>query len=158
MLLRKIIIAAGAVLILIQFFRPEKNISTEPSQHAIGQKFPIPQEVNVLLQKSCYDCHSNNTEYPWYSNIQPVAWWLSNHVKDGKRHLNFDEFTTYPDARQRKKLGEIVETIEKGEMPMRSYTLIHGDARLSKEQQQQITRWANELKGRFPDSLAVRNP
>ena len=110
---------------------------------------PVPDTVKNLLQAACYDCHSNNTNYPWYTNIQPVGWWLNNHVEDGKNHLNFNEFVNIPPKgnrstkeRQLKKLEEIKETIEEGEMPLGSYTLIHKEARLNPEQKDEIVKWA----------------
>ena len=129
--MKKILLALAAVLVLIQFYRPEKNISTEQSADAIELHYNVPKNVGTILQTSCYDCHSNNTKYPWYNNVQPVASWLNSHVIDGKKHLNFDEFNAYPLDRKIKKLKEIGETLEENEMPLSSYTLIHGDAKLS---------------------------
>src|SRR5437588_254530 len=115
------------VLIVIQVFHPEKNISAaEPANH-ISKQFAIPQDVKNTLNKSCGDCHSNNTTYPWYFNVQPVAWWLADHIEEGKRQVNFDEFTTYSLRRQFKKFKEIKEQIEIDEMPISSYSLLHKD-------------------------------
>jgi hypothetical protein len=86
-MLKKILLSLLALLVLIQFFRPEKNLSGERSND-ISTQYHVPQNINILFDKACNDCHSNTTRYPWYSNIQPVAWWLADHVNDGKRHLN----------------------------------------------------------------------
>ena len=90
----------------------------------------VPATINNQLQVSCYDCHSNNTNYPWYSKIQPAAWYLEDHIKEGKDELNFNEWDTYSSRRKNSKLRSIIKQIESGEMPLESYTLIHGGARL----------------------------
>src|SRR5580765_4413932 len=89
---KKIILGLLVVLIIIQFFHPAKNVSTTPSPYNIATVYNVPSAVNTILSKACNDCHSNNTRYPWYNNIQPVAWWLNNHIVDGKKELNFDEY------------------------------------------------------------------
>ncbi len=143
-----------AVFIVIQFFRPTKNTATALSANDISTKYTVPVEVKNILQTSCNDCHSNNTVYPWYSNIQPVAWYLNDHVQDGKRHLNFSEFATYRIGKQYRKLEEINHEIEDGEMPMTSYNLIHSNAKLSDAQKVIIYKWVNELR----DSIKANNP
>jgi Haem-binding domain len=159
-MVKKILIGLGVVLIIIQFIRPGKNISTEVPQDFYA-KYEVPAEVNNLLQVSCFDCHSNNTDYPWYASVEPVGWWLNGHIKDGKEELNFSEFTRLPLFVQNHKLNEIIENVEKKEMPIRSYTLLglHSEARLSDEQRTLIMDWARAqmdyLKETYPaDSLA----
>lgn len=157
---KKVVIAIALILIVIQFIRPEKNNSGNET-FAIQTKYTIPNDVEHLLQVSCYDCHSNMTEYPWYSNIQPAAWFLSNHVKDGKKHLNFSEFTKLPLFVQNHKLEETKEMVEEKEMPLSSYTYLglHPEANLTAAQRQKIVDWADSqmayLKQTYPaDSLA----
>jgi Haem-binding domain len=140
--------------VVLQFFRPKKNISEGISKNDITTKYAVPADVMASLQTSCYDCHSNNTKYPWYSNIQPVAWWLSNHVEDGKRHFNFSEFASYRIGKQYRKLDEVNGEIEEGGMPLSSYTLIHGDAKLSATQKISIANWVNVLR----DSIKAQYP
>jgi hypothetical protein len=140
--MKKIIILIIIALIVIQFFRPKRNISETPAQYAITQ---VPADVEEVFKTSCYDCHSNNTAYPWYNNIQPVAWWLDKHVKDGKRHLNFDIFDSVTTARKIKKLKNISSTIKKDEMPLSSYTLIHRNAILNQQQKDLVIHWADSL-------------
>ncbi|WP_034753319.1 heme-binding domain-containing protein [Chryseobacterium daeguense] len=130
----------------IQFINVKENISQSRSENAIGNYYKIPAKVQEILKTSCYDCHSNNTSYPWYSKVQPVKWWLADHVNSGKRHLNFDEFNTYSREKKLEKLEEIVETVKKGEMPLTSYTVVHRNAKLSASDQSEIERWANEIK------------
>lgn len=144
-ILKKVLIVLIVALALLQLYRPTKNISTEVSVNAIEQHYEVPETVNQLLRTSCYDCHSNNTVYPWYNNIQPVALWLDEHVRDGKKHLNFDEFNTYSDKRKQKKFKEIAETIEENEMPLGSYTLIHQDAKLSPADKKLLIDWARGM-------------
>lgn len=118
---------AGCVvllLIVIQFFDTDKNIAVVPSENAIEKHYRVPDHVQGILKTSCYDCHSNTTAYPWYNNIQPVKWWLADHVNSGKRHLNFDEFNSYSKEKKLKKLDEVAETVREGEMPLTSYTVV----------------------------------
>jgi len=142
-----------AIVLVMQFFRPEKNTGGA-STHDITTKFLVPERVLTIFKTACNDCHSNTTEYPWYANIQPVAWWLNNHVTDGKRHLNFNEFAAYRPYRQFEKLEEIDELVQVDEMPLQSYTLIHGDASLSAEQKEIISSWTKVLR----DSLRANYP
>lgn len=149
-----------AALVIIQFFHPAKNLAATPSEHHIGKLYTVPANVEQTLVKACYDCHSNNTKYPWYSKIQPVDWWLNDHVKDGKRHLNFDEFTTYRIARQYKKLKECISETKEGEMPLSSYTLVHKNAILTDAEKEALYSWCenirDSIKAKYPaDSLVL---
>ena len=150
------------VLIVIQFFKPERNISNDQTYH-ISTKYDFPQEVADISKAACDDCHSNNTKYPWYANVQPVAWWLNHHVTDGKKHLNFSEFTKKRIAVQNHKFEEIVEMMEEGEMPLGSYTWLglHPEAKLTSQQKSRFINWAKSqmdtLKSRYPaDSLVLK--
>ena len=133
-------------LIVIQFFDTDKNIATVSSENAIEKHYVVPAHVQGLLKTSCYDCHSNTTSYPWYNNIQPVKWWLADHVNSGKRHFNFDEFNSYSKEKKLKKLDEVAETIREGEMPLTSYTVVHQNAKLSDIQKSEIEQWVKEVK------------
>jgi Haem-binding domain len=148
------------VLVVIQFIRPAKNIAATPAEHHISKLYAVPADVEQTLINACYDCHSNNTKYPWYSNIQPAAWWLNDHIKDGKKHLNFDEFTTYRIARQYKKLEECIDETKEGEMPLESYTLIHKNAVLTDAEKLALATWCetvrDSIKAKYPaDSLVL---
>ena len=147
------IILLGA-LVIIQFFHPTKNIAATPSTHHISKLYVVPIKVEQILVKACYDCHSNTTKYPWYSKIQPVDWWLEDHIKDGKKHLNFDEFTTYRVARQYKKLEECISEIKEGEMPIESYTLIHKNAILIETEKENFFTWCDNIR----DSIKAKYP
>lgn len=143
---RKVLLTIAVLIVAIQFFRPAKNISTLPGPEAIDAHYTVPKEIGALLRRSCYDCHSNNTVYPWYSNIQPFAWWQQSHVNDGKEELNFDEFNSYDVKKKKKKLNEVAEMIEKDEMPLKSYTLIHRTAILSAQDKDKLITWAKEFQ------------
>lgn len=132
------------ILVVIQFIRPAKNQSNDHSKD-ISKVATVPADVQAILKTACYDCHSNHTTYPWYDQIQPVRWWVEHHIKEGKQHLNFSEFAAYPKKKQANKLDEIAETIEAGEMPLRSYTIMHKDARLTTQQKDILVKWAEGL-------------
>ncbi|MBU2995222.1 heme-binding domain-containing protein [Cellulophaga baltica] len=161
-MLKKILLLLVVIFIILQFFRPEKNNSNDIT-YDISTKYEIPEEVNNLLKVSCNDCHSNKTEYPWYANIQPVGWWLNDHIEDGKRHLNFSEFTKKSIAVQNHKLEETIEMVEKKYMPIDDYTKfgLHEEANLTDEERNEIINWAetqmNYLKQTYPaDSLILK--
>lgn len=141
------------VFILIQFVRPAHNENGQASADQIGKVYAVPENVIALLKASCYDCHSNNTHHPWYAQIQPGGWWLASHIKKGKSELNFDEFGEYSKRRQESKLKAIANSIEDGTMPLRSYTLMHTKARLSKDEKMRIINWVNMTR----DSLSKKN-
>ncbi|MDP3468110.1 MAG: heme-binding domain-containing protein [Daejeonella sp.] len=143
---KKILIVLLAIFIIIQFFRPEKNQSIAESPNDIFAHYQASENTKQLIHTSCYDCHSNNTVYPWYAEIQPVAWWLADHVNEGKSELNFSEFASYSPKKGDHKLEELVEMIKEEEMPLKSYTLIHGDARLSDVQRDELSKWAEEVR------------
>jgi hypothetical protein len=148
-MLKRILIVIVIILVIIQFIRPTKNVHPGTQPNSIMNKYPASAEVKGILEKTCYDCHSNNTRYPWYNNIQPVAWWLNNHIKDGKRSLNFDEFLTYPANRQAKKMKQVIDEVKEGEMPLSSYTIIHKDAKLTDPEKQALLGWASGVQNSY---------
>jgi hypothetical protein len=151
---KKILLALFLLLIAIQFIHPKKNESTEVLATDISKTYVVPADVQTILAKACNDCHSNNTKYPWYNNIQPVAWWLNDHVNDGKRHLNFSEFGSYRIARQYKKLDECIDEVKEGDMPLSSYTWIHKDAILTETEKQSLYTWFTAVR----DSIKLKYP
>lgn len=138
---RKWILILLVAFVLIQFIQPARNHSGQVLQTDITKMFAIPSNVKTILESACYDCHSNNTRYPWYANIQPGGWWLANHIKEGKEELNFSEFGGYSPRRQISKLRSIGNSIKDGSMPLSSYTFMHKDAKLTKEEQAQLIDW-----------------
>jgi len=158
---RRILLIIIIILIAIQFIRPAKNQSNDVLTSDISHVYTVPQNVSVILKKACNDCHTNNTVYPWYAQIQPVAWWLNHHIEEGKDELNFNEFGAYAVPRQYHKLEEVVEQVKEGEMPIWSYTLIHTNAKLTDEEKQTLINWAqgirNTMKAKYPaDSLVIK--
>jgi hypothetical protein len=161
-MLKKILIGLLVVLVLIQFFRPEKNDSNDLTLD-VSTKYKVPEDVSQILRVACNDCHSNKTNYPWYAQIQPVAWWLNDHVTEGKEHLNFSNFTQLPIAVQNHKFEEVIEVIDENEMPLESYTYLglHPEAKLTEDQKTTLKNWAREqmdlLKQTYPaDSLVMK--
>ena len=161
-MLKKILFILLAVLLIIQLFRPEKNDSND-STYGVKKKYVVPDEVALILQNACNDCHTNNTAYPWYASIQPVAWWLDEHVEDGKKDLNLSKFTNLPIAVQNHKFEEIIEVLDENEMPLESYTYLglHAEANLNDEQKDILKSWAktqmDDLKSKYPaDSLVMK--
>ena len=150
---KKILLVILVVIITIQFIQPARNKSGQALPTDISKVYNIPAQVQSVLKNACYDCHSNNTNYPWYATIQPVGWMLARHIKNGKAELNFSEFGDYSIRKQRSKLNSIAKTIEDGTMPLSSYTLIHNNARLTKVEKALIIDWANKTK----DSLSLKN-
>jgi hypothetical protein len=162
-IIRNIGLIVLAALIIIQFFQTEKNIDTSETAMAndITKVYAVPANVLKVLQNSCYDCHSNNTDYPWYDNIQPVSWWLHHHIEEGKRELNFNEFSTYRIRRQYKKMEEIIHEVKENKMPLSSYTLLHKEAVLNSESKSILINWAqavmDTIRARYPaDSLVKK--
>jgi hypothetical protein len=142
----KVLLTLLAVFIVIQFFRPEKNQSSAATPDDLFAHYPATDSLKQLIKSSCYDCHSNNTKYPWYAQVQPVAWWLDDHVKAGKRKFNFSEFATYPAKKADHKMEEFIEMVKEEEMPLPSYTLLHTNAELTTGQRIALTKWAAEIR------------
>lgn len=140
---RKILWAAIIVFIGIQFWRPIRNTQGQPLATDLSVVVNVPLKVQKLLQQSCYDCHSNNTAYPWYASTQPVAWFMSNHIRKGKSELNFSEFGSYSPRKQSNKLKSVANVVRKEEMPLSSYLWLHRAARLSDIEKLTIIHWAD---------------
>lgn len=130
----------------IQFAPTERNQSDIVSKTDFLLVNNSPKNISTILQESCYDCHSNNTNYPWYNKVQPVAWILEHHIKDGKEELNFSDWDNYSDRRKNSKLKSIINQIKDDEMPLFSYTLIHKDAVLSKYERKLFIDYMKKLK------------
>ena len=154
---KRVVLVLLMAFVIIQFFHPKKNLAEGPEayRHDISKTFMVPDSIQKILQVACYDCHSNNTIYPWYNKIQPVAWWLNDHIQDGKRALNFSEFGIYDSVKQYKKLKKAVKALTEGWMPISSYTWIHKNAILTKAQKNQVSRWGtpilDSLKKKLPE-------
>ena len=153
--LKRLLIIFLVLLLLIQLYpKDKKNISETLSANGINTKYAVPTDVQAILKANCYDCHSNTTVYPWYSKVQPVAWWLNDHIIEGKKELNFSEFATYRIGKQYRKLKAINEEVKEGGMPLPSYTLIHRYAKMNDAQKILVTNWVTGLR----DSIKAHYP
>lgn len=130
----------------LQFIPRTYNQSDKLLETDITKTFEVPNDVQNILKTSCYDCHSNNTNYPWYHKVQPAAWYLEGHIKEGREELNFSKFGSYSDRRQKSKFKSILSQIESDQMPLPSYTYIHWDAKLSTQEKQILKDWINSVK------------
>jgi len=143
---KKIILGLAVILIGMQFFQPLRNQSDEVTASHIERVYAVPQNVKAILTQSCYDCHSNNTRYPWYSRVQPGAWYMARHIKKGKEELNFSTFGDYSARKQRNKFRAMAGQVKDGEMPLSSYTLIHRNAVLSQDDKQVLINWFGTME------------
>ena len=134
------------VFVGIQFIPTKRNQShTVPKTDFILVN-KMPEDLKNKLQVSCYDCHSNNTAYPWYNKVQPIAWFLKDHIEEGKKELNFSEWDSYSNRRKKSKLKSISSQIRDDKMPLSSYTLIHRNALFSEAEKQRMIEYLTELK------------
>lgn len=151
---KKIFITAFVIFLLMQLYQPARNIDYgRISTVHFTKTYAVPANVESILRTSCYDCHSNNTNYPWYINIQPIRLFMDSHINEGKENLNFSEWGNYSSRKQRSKLNEISKQIKAGEMPLTSYTLIHRNATLTAAQKEEVTHWIDKMK----DSLSSKH-
>jgi len=141
-----IIIILLVAIVVIQFIPVDRNQSDNVPKTDFMLVNDVPGDIKNKLQVSCYDCHSNNTQYPWYNKVQPVAWFLEGHIKEGKAELNFNEWDSLSNRRKKSKLRSIIKQIESGEMPLTSYTLIHKEAIFSEEETQKVVKYMENLK------------
>ena len=144
---RKIGVLLLILLVVSQFIQPKKNTSdTIITENDISKVYAIPSDLHQVLINKCYDCHSNNTRYPWYFHIQPIGWWLAAHVHEGKEELNFSEFKSYDQKKTDHKLEELEEVTEDRSMPLKAYTLFHEEAKITEADEQMIKAWLSSLK------------
>lgn len=141
---KKISLGILILLIGIQFIPVKKNQSDAIAD--FSEIYNEKKEEISLLETSCYDCHSNNTHYPFYNRIAPVSWYLSKHINNGKKHLNFSAWSEYDNDKKAHKIEECIEVLEEDKMPLWSYTLIHQDAKLSEGQKETLIQFFKQLK------------
>lgn len=141
---KKIGLLLLVIFIAIQFLQPARNKSGQVMPTDISRTVPVSSAVSALLKTGCYDCHSNNTNYPWYATVQPIGWIVNGHIQKGKAELNFSEFGSYTIRRQKSKLKSIANQVNDNSMPLASYTFIHKNAKLSKEDKALIIDWATQ--------------
>ena len=152
-ILKKIAIVLLVALVIAKFFGPEKNEGDITAVDTFLAETNPPENVRKILSESCFDCHSNSTKYPWYDNITPVNYWLNDHVKDGKKHLNFSDWSTYSLKKKEHKMDELYEEVEKGEMPLNSYTWTHSEANLTQEQIAEMVAWGKSVQADYKQQM-----
>ena len=143
-IIKNIALILLVALVLIQFYRPEKNNANYRDVTAFLQDTKPTKSIETLLDKNCYDCHSNKTNYPWYAHIAPVSFWLEHHVEEGNEHLNFSNWNAYSVKKRDHKLDELIEEVEHGEMPLQSYRFLHGS--LSDTDKEALIAWAKQVR------------
>lgn len=145
-MIKKILLALLVLLVIAQFFGPEKNQGKLASIEPFLAETNPPENVKMILKESCYDCHSDFTRYPWYNNITPVNYWLANHINDGKKHFNVSNWVGNSVKRKDHKMEELIEMVEKKYMPIESYTFAHTEAKLSEDQIKAVVDWAKHVR------------
>lgn len=147
--LKIVLVIFVLILIIAQFIRPDLN----QGDMDVNKDFLVTEAaspaVAMLMKNACYDCHSNSTSYPWYSKISPLSFWIQGHVDHGKENLNFSEWTTYSIKKKKHKLEECVEEVEDGKMPLKSYTWMHGNAKLNQEDMDLLVEWFRALIAQY---------
>lgn len=144
-ILKRILVFVLFLFIAIQLYQPAFNIDKgNAATKDFIRVYKMPAEVQTLFRNSCYDCHSNNTDYVWYDYIQPVRSVVKSHIKEAKNDLNFNEWETYSNRKQERLLNSIKEQIVNRQMPLSSYTLMHRKAKLSDDEIKTMTEWLKE--------------
>ncbi|MCL7762358.1 heme-binding domain-containing protein [Polaribacter sp. Z014] len=155
-ILKKIGIVIVLILVVAQFFGPEKNEGNLDSVEMFIAETKPPADVRKILETTCYDCHSSKTNYPWYNNITPVNFWLADHVKDGKKHFNFSTWSTYSLKKKEHKMEELHEEVAEKKMPLDSYTWTHGDANLTEAQIDAVVSWGKKVQVDYQQQLNTK--
>ncbi len=144
---KKILLLLLIVLLGLQFYRPAKN-QAETREVAAFESETVPgPQVKAVMDAKCYDCHSNHTVYPWYAEVAPVSLWIKDHIDEGKEHFDVSSWATYSDKKKDHKLEELIEEVEEGEMPLKSYNLLHGN--LTAEEREAIISWAQQARNAY---------
>ncbi|HEX8557903.1 MAG TPA: heme-binding domain-containing protein [Pyrinomonadaceae bacterium] len=138
-----------------QAYRPARTNPPVDASKTIGANTRMTPEVAAVFERSCNDCHSSETAWPWYSQVAPASWFLAWHVEEGRRELSFSEWATYSKRKRERKLHEICRQVESGEMPLRSYLPLHPSARLSEEDRRAVCEWARAEEARQQDAPAA---
>lgn len=144
--MRRILFLLILIFLIIQVFQPRRNTATDILKSDIVNLYDLPDSVEVLLMNTCFDCHSNNSEYPWFTNIQPIAWFVKNNIDNGKTNLNFSNFGNYDNKTAIKKLTKISEVMRQSKMPLDSYKWYNKKAELTSIERNLISNWAISLK------------
>ncbi|MEN8776786.1 MAG: heme-binding domain-containing protein [Polaribacter sp.] len=155
-IIKKILVFLLVVLLIAQFFGPEKNDGDIATVNTFLVETNPPADVKKILETTCFDCHSAKTRYPWYDKITPINYWLDEHVKDGKKHLNFSKWSEYSLKRKEHKMDELYEEVEKGEMPLNSYTWTHSEANLTEKQIAAVVAWGKKVQADYKQQMSFK--
>ncbi len=147
------LIAALLALVVIQFIRPDKNNQGYETVMAFENETKPSVQVALILKENCYDCHSNQTKYPWYAEVAPISFWLDGHIEHGKGHFNVSAWESYSIKKKDHKLEEVIEMVKEGEMPLDSYTWVHGQ--LEENDKDLLLQWATVARLQYKDQLKV---
>ena len=143
--LKWLVILISLLFVAIQFKRPARTNPPVDESQTIYARTQITPQVKQIIDRSCSDCHSNKTVWPWYTNVAPVSWFIADHVAMGRQDLNFSEWGKYDQRRQEKKLQEMCDLVTDGQMPLSSYTPLHAGSKPSQEDVKALCAWtANE--------------
>lgn len=142
--IRIVLIMSLFCLLVMQFFQPSKNQSDYQDVAAFEAETGVSAEVKTILESKCYDCHSNQTVYPWYAHVAPVSLWIDDHIVEGREHFDASEWASYDLERKDHKLEELIEEVEEDKMPLPSYTWIHGN--ITREEKEILIQWAREAR------------
>lgn len=148
-LLRWIVLVLAGLFAVIQLIRPARTNPPVDESRTIESHTQLTPEAAAILNRSCNDCHSNQTRWPWYTNVAPVSWFVINHVNDGRRQMNFSDWAQYDRSEQENYLKKICREVKSGDMPIHSYLWLHGDAKLSGEDVKFLCDWANNESQRL---------
>jgi hypothetical protein len=141
-----ILIVLLAIFIILQFFGINRSVpQTDPNKDFMAVANP-PQEIQALMHDACYDCHSNETKYPWYSHIQPGGWFMQNHIDEAREHMNFSEWGDNSTDTQMDKLKHSANMVKRKKMPLKSYLFLHPEARLTDEEIGTLSDWFNNYR------------
>lgn len=140
--IKRILLALLVVFLLMQLYRPAKTNPPVDESKTLFATMPVPEDVSLILERSCNDCHSNYTVWPWYSQVAPISWYLVDHVNEGRHELNFSEFGGYSARRRGRKFDEICDQVKRGEMPLNEYVVLHPEAKLSDADVRRLCEWA----------------
>lgn len=141
---KNILLISIVFFVGIQFIRIDKSNPVSRNEEDFIFIYDDNPLMTKTIQVTCYDCHSNKTKYPWYSNISPISWWIKHHIKEGREHLNFSQWTDYSKEKQMDILLECAEELSEKEMPLKSYELLHTEAKLSTRDRILLADWFKE--------------
>ncbi len=144
--LKVIVIVIAVGFIVAQFIRPDQTNPPIDNSQTLETSLAIPDDVEAILKRSCNDCHSNTTAYPWYAQVSPFSWFLDNHIRDGRRQMNLSEWGSYDARRKNKKMEQVCEQVQTGEMPLPSYLWIHRSSELSDAEIARLCDWSSEVR------------